>query len=412
MHNIVKNRRVRIALSIAGTLIVACLLTAWVYRSNIQRLFFVSSLFSGREQYDRFNRIADLFPHSTMTASPKPYVWPDGEPIDLPEQYSWKGQDVRVADFLAETDTSAVLVLQDGKLRFEEYWLTGGVTTNWLSMSVAKSFVSAAIGIAVGEELIDGVDDPITKYVPELNGSAYEDVPIRDILQMSSGAGWDENYDDPASDINRMGRIFALGGSMDEFVPTLERAREPGTYNRYNSMDTQALGMLLVRATGQSITSYMQTKLWHPLGMESPAYWIIDDNGMELAFGGLNATARDYAKIGELYRLEGDWQGAQIVPASWIRQSLTADRPHLVSGKNPNSENTFGYGYQWWLPEGDDNEFLASGVYGQYIYVHPGSRIVIVKLSAFSDYATSQDESSYRKHESIQFFRSIVAELN
>jgi len=255
MHHPVENRKVRIALSIVGILLVAGLLTGWVYRSNIQRLFFVSSLFSGREQYDRFNRIADLFPHTTMTVSPKTYVWPNGEPIQLPEQYNWKGQGVRVADFLAETDTSAVLVLQDGKLRFEKYWLTGGVTVNWLSMSVAKSFVSAAIGIALGDELIDSVEDSITKYVPELNGSAYEDVPIRDILQMSSGAGWNENYDDPASDINRMGRKFALGGSMDEFVPTLERAREPGTYNRYNSMDTQALGMLLVRATGQSITN-------------------------------------------------------------------------------------------------------------------------------------------------------------
>jgi CubicO group peptidase (beta-lactamase class C family) len=268
------------------------------------------------------------------------------------------------------------------------------------------------VGIAVEEGRLD-IAEPVTAYVPELAGSAYDGVRVKDILQMSSGAGWNEDYSDPDSDIGRLGRILAIGGSLDDFVATLEREREPGTYNLYNSADTQVLGLLLARVVGRPIAEYMQEKLWHPLGAENEAFWILDDEERALAFCGLNATARDYARLGELYRNQGRFDGQQIVPEAWVRASTTPDAPHLMPGyDNPDSDFNLGYGYQWWIPEGDEGEYTAIGVYNQFIYVNPARALVVVKLSAYSDYASSLEESAYRENETIEFFRAIGSLLD
>ena len=327
--------------------------------------------------------------------------------MKCPGRFSFEGKDFSVDDFLALTDTSALLVIQEGSVRFEEYFLTGGRDVNWLSMSVAKSFTSTLVGIAYDEGLINSLDDPITAYVPELAGSAYDGVAIVDILEMSSGAAWNEDYADPDSDVMRMGKIMGFGGSLDKFTADIKPERAPGTYNRYNSADTQALGMLVSRATGRSLTQYMQEKLWEPLGTESDAYWIIDDFDVEMAFAGLNATARDYAKIGELFRNKGSWFGKQIVSEDWVTNATHSSKAHLLPGENPASDYPMGYGYQWWLMDGDEGEYSAIGVYNQFIYVNPTKDLVIVKLSAFSDYATVETEEGYREFQTIELFRAI-----
>ncbi|MFT7043050.1 MAG: CubicO group peptidase (beta-lactamase class C family) [Candidatus Azotimanducaceae bacterium] len=384
-------------------------LVGLAYKQQLDRLAYGLTLFSGAEQYENFNRLAEIFPTTMMTAAGSPFDFDDGEPISLPATFAYKGGEVNVETFLSETDSSALLVIHKGKVRFERYMLTGGRGVKWLSMSVSKSFIATGIGIAVDEGLID-ILKPITDYVPSLIGSAYDQVRIKDVLQMSSGAAWNEDYSDVESDIMRLGRIMSVGGSLDEFVGTLTREREPGAYNHYNSADTQALAMLLSRATGMSITDYITDKLWHPLGMESDAYWLVDDENVEMAFGGLNATARDYAKLGELHRLNGAWQGKQIVSASWVAAATTPDAPHLLPGVN--KDFPLGYGYQWWVPETSEGEYSAIGVYNQFIYVNPTRDLVIVKLSAFSDYALSLDESSYRELETIAFFRAIGRQLS
>ncbi|NRA10167.1 MAG: serine hydrolase, partial [Myxococcales bacterium] len=342
---------------------------AILYRQELSRLAFATSLFSGAEQYESFGRIAELFPTARMRAPRRAISFPRGAPTSLPETFLYGGEQLSVPEFLEATDTSALLVLQDGRVRFEEYWLTGGRDVPWLSMSVAKSFISALVGLAVEEGRIRSIEDPITTYLPALEGSAYDGVRIKDILQMSSGAAWDETYGDPDSDINRFAYILAIGGSLNEFATTLEREREPGTFNQYNSTDTQVLGWLLVETTGRPIAAYMEEKLWVPLGMENDAFWMIDSDGMEMAFGGLNATARDYAKLGELYRNDGRFQGEAILPAHWVRASVTPDAPHLLPGDHELSDWEIGYGYQWWVPEGNEGEFAAIGVYNQFIYV-------------------------------------------
>ena len=277
-------------------------------------------------------------------------------------------------------------------------------------MSVGKSFVSALIGIAIEEGLIGSIDEPITDYVPELFGSAYDNVRIKDVLQMSSGARWNEDYSDPESDIMRYAVTFGSGGSLDEFTASLEREREPGTYNYYNSTDTQALGMLLRRATNRTLSDYAQEKLWQPLGMQDTAYWIIDNHGMELAAGGLQVTARDYAKLGQLFLNKGNWQGAQVVPEQWVIDSVTPDAPHVMP--DPDSPYPVGYGYQWWVPASDTGEFSAIGVYNQFIWVNPTTGTVIVKLSANSNYGLSADPDSWDELQTFELFRAIDASLD
>ena len=391
-----------------GIVVALALLSTLLLRTELRRASFALSLFSGEEQYQNFNRVAELFPTSTMTPAPAPYEFPTGEAAPLPESFDYAGVRVDVEAFLAETDTSALLVLHDGALVYERYLLTGGRAVNWLSMSVAKSFISAGIGIAADQGLLD-IERSISSYVPALAGSAYDGVRVKDVLQMSSGAAWDETYSDLNSDVNRLGRVMALGGSTTEFVADMTREYEPGTVNRYNSGDTQALGILLRTVTGTSITAFLERNLWHPLGMESPGYWIIDSEGVEMAFFGLNATARDYAKLGELYRNQGNWGGRQIVAERWVNASVTADGPHLQPGLD--EDFPLGYGYQWWLPESKEGEYLAIGVYNQFIYVNPARDVVIVKLSAFSDYATSDAEEAWREIETIAFFRQVAESL-
>ena len=379
------------------------------YSNNVneERLRFVGSLFTGEEQYQNLNRVYEIFPTSKLSHSSKPLVFKKGAPLELPSNFIFEDKVVKVDEYLSRTDTSALLILKDGKISYENYWLTGGKNVQWISMSVAKSFISALIGIAIDQGHIKSLEDEVTDYVPQLKNSAYDNVRIKDILQMSSGASWNEDYSDPNSDINRSSKIFAIGGSLDEFSASLKKELKPGSYNRYNSTDTQVLGMLLREATRTSVTKYMQEMLWHPMGAQDSGYWILDSKNMEMAYAGFNATARDYAKLGELYRLGGKINGKQIIPRDWVKASVKPDAPHLMPGDNPLSDFPLGYGYQWWVPD-LSGDFSAIGVYNQFIYVSPKSNMVIVKLSANSIYGTSEALSTLSELEAIEFFKAIT----
>ena len=371
-------------------------------------------LFSGAPQYANFCRIQQLASVKGMAASSRPYEFPARPAIELPETYAHGGAERKLQTLLDETHTSALLVLEDGTVRFERYWLTGGRGVQWLSMSVAKSFTSALVGIAQSEGLIERLEDPISRYVENLEGSAYDGVRIRDVLQMSSGARFDEDYTNPSSEIFRLSAAFAPGGSFDAFMRTMQREVAPGARCVYASADTQALAMLLRSATRRSLTAYTQEKLCEPLGMESPAFLMCDEQGVEAAFVGLLMTARDFAKLGELYRNGGVWGGRQIVPADFVAASVRCDAPHLAPGKPLVGGHPFplGYGYQWWIPDGDRGEFSAIGVYNQYVYVDPSRGAVIVKLSANPRYGLSHDDADNKDVETISAFRAICRQLD
>jgi CubicO group peptidase (beta-lactamase class C family) len=230
---------------------------------------------------------------------------------------------------------------------------------------------------------------------------------------MSSGARWNEDYNDPESDIFRLSAVLHGQGTFDEFVSGCVREFPPGTVCRYNTSDTQALAALIGAVTGTSVAEYMTQKLLHPLGTTSPAHWLIDDVGREAAGYALNMTARDYARLGELYRNRGSWHGRQVVPESFVEDSITLVDDHTMPGKVRMSSEQWdiGYGYQWWLPEVDAGEFLAIGVYNQFIYVHPLSGSVIVKLSANRAYGTGTDEKTNRDLEIIELLRTIARSI-
>ena len=393
--------------SLIALVSVTLLVTACSKDPQEERLSWASSLFTGVDQYQNFNRVYEFFPTSELIPSNTPLIFEHGPSIELPSHFIFQDNLVNVNEYLSRTDVTALLVLKDGTITYENYWLTGGKSVKWLSASVAKSFISALIGIAIDQGYINSIDDAVTVYVPQLKDSAYDGVRIKDILQMSSGASWNEDYSDPNSDINRSVRIFALGGSLDEFTASLKNEKKPGTFNRYNSTDTQVLGMLLREATGISVTQYMQKMLWDPIGAEDNAYWLLDSENMEVAYGGFNATARDYAKLGELYRLEGNINGTQIVPSNWIQASITPDAAHLMPGENALSDYPLGYGYQWWIPD-DSGDFMAIGVYNQFIYVSPQNNVVAVQLSANNIYGTNEELSTLSEFESISFLKAIT----
>lgn len=368
-------------------------------------------LFTGAPQHENFARFGDFVPTRMMAPSSAPFTFPQGPALQLPDTYEFEGSTKSFQEFFTETDTAALLVLQDGALRCETYALTGGPETQWISWSVAKSFVSALVGIAIDEGHIRDIDDPISDYITVSPGSAYDGVSIRHILQMSSGARWKEDYSDPESDIIRLGMVMAGMSTLDAFVADMTPENTPGEVCRYNSADTQALGALLVHATKRSLSDYMREKLVEPLGIAAPGYWVLDSTGMEMAFAGLLLTPHDFAKIGELYRNGGVWNGTQVVPADWVHTSITANGPHVQPDQVILNDHTlpFGYGYQWWLPKGDLGEFSAIGIYNQFVYVDPSRELVIVKLSSNRAYGTTPMESSNHEIETIAFLRAIAA---
>jgi CubicO group peptidase (beta-lactamase class C family) len=371
------------------------------------------NLFSGLPQYQNFARFKELLPTSRMQAAATPKPFATGLEAALPSSYPFAGAQRSSEQFLADTHTAALLVLREGSIRLERYQLSGGEEVQWISWSVAKSVVSALVGIALAEGDIRSLEDPISDYISVDPGSAYDGVRINDVLQMSSGARWNEDYNDSSSDVHRLAAAMAGATTLESFVATMMREAPPGSVCRYNSGDTQALGILLVCATGRSLTDYMRDKLVEPLGFESDSYWLVDAAGMEMAFAGLNLTARDFAKFGELYRNRGNWHGKQIVPAEWVRDSVRADAPHLLPGAPRLADHAIdlGYGYQWWLPSGNRGDYSAIGIYNQLVYVDPSRSVTIVKLSANPAYGTSTGEATNRELENIAFVQAISASL-
>ncbi len=371
-----------------------------------------AGLFTGAPQHDNLANVASLAPIRRMRKASAPFIWPVAPSIELPETYPFEGIDRSTEDFLVDTDTAALLVLIDGAVRYEGYWLTGGPDVNWLSMSVAKSFVSCLVGIAVDEGLIGSIDDPISDYVKVQPKSAYDGVPIRTVLHMSSGARWNEDYNDEKSDVHQLTRaLMGLGGGLDGFVARMVRENEPETVCRYNSGETQVLGALIARATGRTVADYMRDKLVEPLGFESDGFWITDMRGVEASYAGLNLTARDFAKLGELYRNGGVWDGVRIVSEDWVRASTTIDDPIREPGQPIVGDHGFdlGYGYQWWIPAGGKGDFSAIGVLNQLVYVDPDTGTTIVKLSANRNYGTSTEEETNRDSENVEFLRAVAS---
>lgn len=327
--------------------------------------------------------------------------------MKLPPTFSYKEKTYNTQAYLDSSYTQGLLIIENDTIQYEKYWRSQKEDSKHISWSMAKSYVSALLGIAIEEGHIKSIQQSVDEYLPELKGSGYEGVSIKDVLQMSTGVKFDETYGDPKSDIQRYWKGFVFGNSQDKFAATLENERPPGTYNEYISINTHVLGMLVVKATGKSLTDYLQEKIWEPIGNEFGCYWLADGAGMEMALGGLNITLRDFAKLGRLYLNQGNWEGIQIVPEAWVKSSTSATEPHLLPHSKLSSRPDFGYGYQWWVLDGDEGEYMAIGVFNQYIYINPTTNTIIVKNSANKNFYDEENPHS-QSVVHVELFRKIA----
>lgn len=395
-------------LKVGLAFIVIIVALAAFYKTELKQLYHTVRLFHADVIVQNFSRMESLAPSVTIARTEPVIEWGKA-PAELPETILYEGKEFELNQWLVDSSTTALVVIKGDDLVYEGYYQGTGEFDQRISWSMAKSFLSAIFGVAVYDGLIPDLNAPVTDYVPSLIGTGYEGVSIKNVLQMSSGIHFNEDYGDFNSDINRFGRIMALGGSFDDFAGSFSSNREQGTYMHYVSIDTHVIGMVLRAATGQSIVEYFDEKLWSKLGSERDAIYVTDSRGEPMVLGGLNLITRDYARLGKLYRDFGFYNGEQVIPAQWIEDSITPDAPHLMPGKRDSSSTTLGYGYQWWIPEEADQEFLAVGIYGQYIYINRALDVVIVKNSADINFMDSEPDADYL---AMAGFRAIANSIS
>ncbi len=376
------------------------------------RLWQFKTLFKPQVIAENFRNMDRLFDTNLIHKSGEQCKL-EASPQTLPEDFSFAGKTIAINEWIESSCTTGLVVIADNKVAFEQYYQGNTAQTQAISWSLGKSFVSALIGLAVADGAVRSLQDPVSDYVPLLKDSGYAGVSIRDVLEMSSGIDFNEDYADSDSGINQLGKEIFLGRSTNAWISKLKKSGRRGQEFYYNSADTQVLGMVLEAATAQKLASYMQEKLWSRLGPEADALWLTDAHGTELAFGGLCMRTRDFARFGLLYLNEGrNLKGEQVLTPQWIRESVTPRTAYLQPGRklyqNIPGIPELGYAYQFWIPQGDEGEYMAIGVYGQFIYVNPMRRVVIAKNSAYINYKVDGELMEYN---SIEAFRAIARQL-
>ena len=357
----------RAGFGLAGLGVVLAAGALWK-REELMRLHAVNTLFAPERIVSNFSHMDRAFLTAPLPAASGGMALESCDSaLSLPpEAEAW----------LETAAVTGLVVLRDNCIAHETYRLGTAPEDRRISWSVAKSALSLLTGVLVEEGAL-ALDEPVTLHAPGLAGSAYDGATVEDVLQMESGVRFDEDYLDRDSDINRMGREIALGGSLDGFTAALtEREADPGARMRYVSMDTHVLGMVLRGATGRAIPDLLSDRILGPIGADD-GYYLTDGDGTAFVLGGLNLTTRDYARLGKLVANDGLCNGRQIVPAAWIERSTA---PSALTGPSG-----WRYGYQWWVaPEdaGDrPGEVIGRGVYGQYLLIDR-ARDVVVAVNA------------------------------
>ena len=294
--------------------------------------------------------------------------------------YEVGGQTFTVEDYIRDRRIAGLLVVKDDEVVFERYGLGNDENSRWISFSIAKSVVSMLYGAAIADGYIGSVDEPVTKYLPLLAGGGYDAVSIRNVLQMASGVRWNEDYADPESDVATLPSPLV---EQARYMAALEREHAAGEVFHYNTGETNMAGAVLRAAIGNNLSTYLEHKIWGPFGMEADANWVIHEpGGGELGGCCISATLRDYARIGIFAMKNGVLRdGTRVLPDGWM-----ADATSPSAGSD-------GYGFLWWLS--GDGVFAGIGIFGQYMWMDPGSNTVIVTHSAWPD-ATNREYSRHR----------------
>jgi len=288
-----------------------------------------------------------------------------------------------IYDYVSRNRISGLLVMKDDEVRLEHYDL--GITehSRWLSMSMAKSFSTTLVGAAIQDGFIKSVDEPLTTYLPEFNGTAFDGVTVKTLMQMTSGVKWSDDQTDATSERRQMLeiQIAQQSGAVMRYMAERPRAAAPGTQFCYSTGDTHVVGALIKAATGKWLSDYLSEKIWSKLGVEQDgAWWLEAPGGLEVAGSGFFATLRDYARFGRFILDDGVIDGERILPEGWVREAGSARQ---ISGKRVD------YGYMWWIVPNadgslDDGAFTARGIFGQLMYINPKHRVICVVLGARS----------------------------
>jgi CubicO group peptidase (beta-lactamase class C family) len=315
------------------------------------------------------------FPERSMLAASQPWRFATPAEEKAPKSITVNGEEKVFGEFLEERKTVAFLIIRNDTMLYEHYFSKYDSASVVPSFSMAKSVTSLLIGCAIADGYIGSEDDVVSKYLPEMAENGFDRVSIRHLLQMTAGIDFNESYVNPFGDV----AAFYYGRRLRRATLNVNLAEAPGTSFEYSSGSTQILGLLLesVLPEGQSITDYLELKIWKPLEMEFDAGWSIDKekDGLEKTFCCINARARDYAKLGKLMLQKGAWDGQQVVPANWVEKCTAVDT---------SEGSAWYYQYQWWLSS-KHGDFYAQGILGQYIYVDPASNMVIVRLGKKND---------------------------
>jgi hypothetical protein len=347
-----------------------------------------------------FQHIRELQPTREIWRGEGPASVLPSEPMDLGKVTATvrEGRVISLDDLLDESHTDAFLVLHEGKVVFERYMNGMAPHVQHQMFSVTKSFVGTLMLLLIEEGKVDPAK-PVAAYVPELAASAFGDARIQQVLDMTNGVSFEEIYDDPNSDIARYGRVFGLSGepppgydgpmTIYDYLPTLRKKGDHGEAFHYVTPNTDVLGWIIRRVSGKSVDANIAERFWQPMGAERDGYIWLDREGTEMAGGGLNVTARDAARFGWMIVNGGQFNGRQIIPAHVARRILTPGDPEVFTayyGQFPGTDwygkVTHSYHDQWWSFANAHGAVGAIGVHGQYIYLDPKARMVVVKQSS------------------------------
>lgn len=347
-----------------GLIILAVLLlfNVWIYLSG--KTFFYKALYYNFANIDDYK----LFPERIVSKSPRPQPWP------LASTYNKKPLPEKLAKILEEISSVSFLIIKDDSLCHEYYWDGYGKDSYINSFSMAKTMVSALVGVALQEGKIKSIEQTVGEFLPDFSVGEKSKIKIKHLLTMSAGTNWNESYSNPLSVTTEA----YYGSDLRKIINNLESASTPGETFNYKSGDTQILGFVLEKATGMSLSKYAAEKLWSPLGAENNAIWSLDkEGGMEKAYCCFNSNARDFARFGNLFLHNGMWNGKRILPEDYATISV---KPNML--KNTEGESVDYYGYSWWtIPNyKNQNIFYCRGILGQYIIMIPEKNIVIVRL--------------------------------
>jgi CubicO group peptidase (beta-lactamase class C family) len=327
----------------------------------------------------------------------KSRIIPAGKDVHLLQKGAPLDVGVDVDAYMKDQRTAGLVIIQDGKIRLEKYGLGFSGDGRWTSFSVAKSFTSTLVGAAIKDGYIKSIDDKVSDYIPDLKGSVYDDVTIKQLLTMTSGVKWNEDYGDPKSDVALFNAHKADPGVnvTVSYMRKLKREVPPGTKWVYKTGETNLIGVLVSSATKKNLSDYLSEKIWRPFGMERDASWLLGSTGQEISGCCLQASTRDFARFGLFILGGGIAEGKQVLPDGWIA-AATAKQADI-------GQAGYGYGYQWWTM--DDGSYAARGIFGQGIFINPKRKLIIASNSSWPKASDRQGANQAEKR--LAFFKQV-----